>query len=149
MAWLLVMRKDNPPHEKGDVIEVWDDRKDGKAPDMGKGPLRDDEMGSMHTIIHVIGMSFEKARQYMGEQPEFNNFKDPLRNPNLKAKAWKLDIDSKVPKEKRIKMQGAKKGFELRYDIVTNKNREHPEDIEVTQTEFEAWVTLKPVLPST
>ncbi len=165
MAWVLAMRKDMMPPAgesggfiAGDIVEVWADPIGGGVLDVGRVPLMDEgdghPYGGIHTVIHVIGMSLNKAQMYIGSPADstgifYGAARDPNYNPDTPARAWKIDIDNKVPASKRKDLKGKKpKKFKDKYDVDGKKPKAGGFDLEVTVAEFDTWMTLKPVTQS-
>jgi hypothetical protein len=142
MAWLLCMDIDNSPYEKGDVVDILAEFA-GARDIFGKRPLDN----IYHRVIHVPDMSFAKAQMYAGPQIGYGDTKDPLFNPNAKARAWKIDF-SLLPAGKRGKLESPKVPIADRYDFVTNRYKAGAEDALVTDAEFEIAASLKEVIPA-
>ena len=151
MCWMLIMRKDNSPYDAGDIISVWDDLPANETPDTGRSPHKDDDYGSMHSVIHVKGLSAAAAQQYFGQQFDSNgigyeDFDNPFRLPAIKPRMWHVDIEGKVPVGEKEFLKGVKLlAFEDRYDSVLMKPKENAFDMEMTKAKFEGYLTQKPV----
>lgn len=137
------MRKDNSPYEEGDIIEIYEDLPDGETPDVGRRPHMDDEYGSMHSVIHVIGMTKAEAEKYKDREIVRDDQTDC--KVTIKNRVWKVDVQNKVTALHKAKMRGAKsKAFEDRYDAVAKKPKKNAFDAEMTKVEFESFMLQRP-----